>query len=53
MLHQARTQERHAAVPDRLEVEARVKSIGPFKADILCKDTSDDHYVLIENQLED
>ena len=35
-----------------LEVEAREKSIGPFKADILCKDTSDDHYVLIENQLE-
>ena len=35
-----------------LEVEAREKSIGPFKADILCKDTADDHYVLIENQLE-
>ena len=35
-----------------LEVEAREKSIGPFKADILCKDTSDDHFVLIENQLE-
>ena len=35
-----------------LEVEATEKSVGPFKADILCKDTSDGHYVLIENQLE-
>lgn len=35
-----------------LEVEATEKSVGPFKADILCKDTTDGHYVLIENQLE-
>ena len=35
-----------------LEVEAQEKSVGPFKADILCKETADDHYVLIENQLE-
>jgi hypothetical protein len=40
------------AIGIELEVEAREKNVGPFKADILCKDTSDDHYVLIENQLE-
>ena len=32
-----------------LEVEAQEKNVGPFKADILCKDTTDDHFVLIEN----
>lgn len=37
-----------------LEVEATEKFVGPFKADILAKrtDTADDHWVLIENQLE-
>ena len=35
-----------------LEVEAQEKIVGPFKADILCKDTADDRFVLIENQLE-
>jgi len=40
------------AIGIELEVEAQEKSVGPFKADILCKDTADDHYVLIENQLE-
>jgi hypothetical protein len=35
-----------------LEVEAQEKSVGPFRADILCKDTTNDHWVLIENQLE-
>ncbi len=35
-----------------LEVEAQEKSVGPFRADILCKDTLTDHWVLIENQLE-
>jgi len=35
-----------------MEVEATEKNVGPFKADILCKDSSDGHYVLIENQLE-
>jgi len=35
-----------------LEVEAQEKNVGPFKADILCKETTDDHFVLIENQLE-
>lgn len=35
-----------------LEVEAQEKSVGPFRADILCKDTNRDQWVLIENQLE-
>ncbi len=35
-----------------LEVEAKEKEVGPFRADILCKDTASDHWVLIENQLE-
>jgi hypothetical protein len=35
-----------------LEFEAREKYVGPFRADILCKDASDDTWVLIENQLE-
>ena len=35
-----------------LEVEAQEKEVGPFRADILCKDLRDDSWVLIENQLE-
>ncbi len=35
-----------------LEVEATERAVGPFNADILCKDIVDDHWVLIENQLE-
>ncbi len=35
-----------------LEVEAQEKNVGPFRADILCKDTVSDRWVLIENQLE-
>jgi len=36
-----------------LELEAQETSVGPFRADILCRDTgSDDSMVLIENQLE-
>lgn len=35
-----------------LEVEAQEQNVGPFRADILCKDTNDDSWVLIENQLE-
>ena len=35
-----------------LDVEAQEKAVGPFRADILCKDTADDSWVLIENQLE-
>ena len=35
-----------------LEVQSKEESVGPFSADILCKDTTNDHFVLIENQLE-
>lgn len=35
-----------------LELEAQERSVGPFRADILCKDIGTEHWVLIENQLE-
>ena len=35
-----------------LELEAQEVSVGGFRADILCKNTLDDSWVLIENQLE-
>ncbi|MFL6210341.1 MAG: DUF4268 domain-containing protein [Pyrinomonadaceae bacterium] len=35
-----------------LELEAQEKSVGPFRADILCKETTTGNWVLIENQLE-
>jgi len=35
-----------------LELEAQEKNVGPFRADILCRDTDSDGWVLIENQLE-
>ncbi len=35
-----------------LELESQEKSVGPFRADILCKDTATGHWVLIENQIE-
>jgi len=35
-----------------LELEAQEQSVGPFSADIFCKDVSDNSWVLIENQLE-
>lgn len=35
-----------------LELEAQEKEVGPFRADILCKDVATGHWVLIENQLE-
>jgi len=35
-----------------LELQAQEQDVGPFRADILCKDTVDNHWVLIENQLE-
>ena len=35
-----------------LEVQTTEKEVGPFRADILCKETTSDHWVLIENQLE-
>jgi hypothetical protein len=34
-----------------LEVEAQEKNVGPYRADIVCKDTTDGSLVLIENQL--
>ena len=37
---------------DELEVKAQEEHVGPFRADILCKDASTDQLVLIENQLE-
>ncbi|WP_200344911.1 hypothetical protein [Halochromatium glycolicum] len=40
------------AIGLELAVEAQEKDVGPFRADILCKDTADGHWVLIENQLE-
>ncbi|NDW43781.1 DUF4268 domain-containing protein [Ruegeria sp. PrR005] len=35
-----------------LELEAVEQNVGPFRADILCKNTLTDEWVLIENQLE-
>ena len=35
-----------------LELEAQEQNVGPFRADILCRDRDDDTWVLIENQLE-
>jgi len=34
-----------------LELESQEKEVGPFRADILCKNTANDSWVLIENQL--
>ncbi len=34
-----------------LELEAQEQPVGPFRADILCKDTATGQWVLIENQL--
>lgn len=35
-----------------LEVVSQEKSVGPFRADIVCRDIDSGNYVLIENQLE-
>ena len=35
-----------------LELEAVEKDVGPFRADILCRDIDDDSLVLVENQVE-
>jgi hypothetical protein len=35
-----------------LALEAQEKDVGPFRADILCKDVATDSWVLIENQVE-
>ncbi|QDT55949.1 hypothetical protein Pan44_39970 [Caulifigura coniformis] len=40
------------AIGIELEVEAEEKNVGPFRADILCKDLANGNWVLIENQLE-
>jgi hypothetical protein len=40
------------AVQMDLEVQSQEENVGPFRADILCKDTANDKFVLIENQLE-
>jgi hypothetical protein len=40
------------AIGIELEVEAEEKNVGPFRADILCKDIANGTWVLIENQLE-
>jgi hypothetical protein len=40
------------AIEMDLELESQEKEVGPFRADILCKDTATDDWVLIENQLE-
>lgn len=39
------------AIGVELEHEATEKNVGPFRADILCKDAATGHWVLIENQL--
>jgi hypothetical protein len=40
------------AIGLELEVEATEQKVGPFSADILCKATVEDAWVLVENQLE-
>ena len=35
-----------------LELEAQERAVGPFRADILCKDINTGAWVLVENQLE-
>lgn len=40
------------AIGIELEVQGQEENVGPFRADILCVDLSNNHYVLIENQLE-
>jgi len=39
------------AIGVELELESQEKDVGPFRADILCRDTATDNWVLIENQL--
>lgn len=40
------------AVGVSLEVEATEQEVGPFRADIVCRNQADDTLVLIENQIE-
>jgi len=37
---------------EELEVINKEENVGPFRADILCRDTLTDNYVVVENQLE-
>jgi hypothetical protein len=37
---------------DSLELQSQEQAVGPFRADILCRNTEDNSLVLIENQLE-
>ncbi|MBM2812583.1 MAG: hypothetical protein HW416_3342, partial [Chloroflexi bacterium] len=39
------------AIGLELEVQGTEQGVGPFRADILCKDTATGNYVLVENQL--
>ena len=41
-----------SAIDIELEFEAQEKEVGLFRADILCKNTLDNSWVLIENQIE-
>jgi hypothetical protein len=40
------------AIGFELEVQQEEANVGPFRADILCKDTASDELVIVENQLE-
>ena len=40
------------AIGIELEVQQEEASVGPFRADILCKNTASSELVIIENQLE-
>jgi hypothetical protein len=40
------------AIGIRLALEAQEKNVGPFRADLLCRDTDSGKWVLVENQLE-
>ncbi|MBN4054880.1 DUF4268 domain-containing protein [Acidimicrobium ferrooxidans] len=40
------------AIGMELEVQCEEAAVGPFRADILCRDTAGDDLVIIENQLE-
>ena len=40
------------AIDIELELESQEKEVGPFRADILCKEMVTGHWVLVENQLE-
>ncbi len=40
------------AIGLELGLEAQEQNVGPYRADLLCKDIASDHWVLIENQIE-